>query len=139
MAKIEQYAARGVWDPPTYSQAVKVTGAETILYIAGQVAYGENGSAAADVSGWKLVYSDPQAMVFLRHPPEGMPVLVKKFESSVDAYYSAKQAEKVKATLLKPSIDSMPVCAPIDPPNDGFMPICSKTYAVLALSSPRPP
>src|SRR5438270_13749278 len=46
MAKIEQYAARGVWDPPTYSQAVKVTGAETILYIAGQVAYGENGTAA---------------------------------------------------------------------------------------------
>ena len=45
MAKIEQYAARGVWDPPTYSQAVKVTGAETILYIAGQVAYGENGTA----------------------------------------------------------------------------------------------
>ena len=46
MAKIEQYAARGVWDPPAYSQAVKVTGAETILYIAGQVAYGENGTAA---------------------------------------------------------------------------------------------
>ena len=46
MAKIEQYAARGVWDPPTYSQAVKVTGAEAILYIAGQVAYGDNGSAA---------------------------------------------------------------------------------------------
>jgi len=46
MAKIEQYAARGVWDPPTYSQAVKVTGAETILYIAGQVAYADNGSAA---------------------------------------------------------------------------------------------
>ena len=46
MARIEQYAARGVWDPPTYSQAVKVTGAETILYIAGQVAYGDNGSAA---------------------------------------------------------------------------------------------
>jgi enamine deaminase RidA (YjgF/YER057c/UK114 family) len=46
MAKIEQYAARGVWDPPTYSQAVKVSGAETILYIAGQVAYADNGSAA---------------------------------------------------------------------------------------------
>ena len=46
MAKIEQYAARGVWDPRTYSQAVKVTGAETILYIAGQVAYGDDGSAA---------------------------------------------------------------------------------------------
>ena len=46
MARIEQYAARGVWDPPTYSQAVKVTGGETILYIAGQVAYDDNGNAA---------------------------------------------------------------------------------------------
>ena len=46
MARIEQYAARGVWDPPTYSQAVKVTGAETILYLSGQVAYGDDGSAA---------------------------------------------------------------------------------------------
>ena len=39
MAKIERYAAKGVWDPPTYSQAVKVSGAQTILYLAGQVAY----------------------------------------------------------------------------------------------------
>jgi enamine deaminase RidA (YjgF/YER057c/UK114 family) len=46
MAKIEQYAARGAWDPPTYSQAVKVTGAETILYIAGQVAYDDDGNVA---------------------------------------------------------------------------------------------
>jgi enamine deaminase RidA (YjgF/YER057c/UK114 family) len=46
MAKIEQYAARGVWDPPTYSQAVKVTGGETILYLAGQVAYDHTGNAA---------------------------------------------------------------------------------------------
>ena len=46
MAKIEQYAARGVFDPPTYSQAVKVTGGETILYLAGQVAYDHNGNAA---------------------------------------------------------------------------------------------
>ena len=46
MAKIEQYAARGVWDPPAYSQAVKVTGAETILYLSGQVAYDGNGNAA---------------------------------------------------------------------------------------------
>jgi enamine deaminase RidA (YjgF/YER057c/UK114 family) len=29
-----------------YSQAVKVSGAQTILYIAGQVAYGSDGSAA---------------------------------------------------------------------------------------------
>src|SRR2546430_6131198 len=46
MAKIEQYAARSVWDPPTYSQAVKVTGGETILYISGQVDYANNGNAA---------------------------------------------------------------------------------------------
>ena len=46
MANIQQYAARGVWDPPTYSQAVKVTGAETILYLSGQVAYDDNGGVA---------------------------------------------------------------------------------------------
>jgi enamine deaminase RidA (YjgF/YER057c/UK114 family) len=46
MAKTQQYAARGVFDPPTYSQAVKVTGGETILYLAGQVAYDHNGNAA---------------------------------------------------------------------------------------------
>ena len=46
MPKIEQYAARGVYDPPAYSQAVKVTGAETTLYLAGQVAYDANGNAA---------------------------------------------------------------------------------------------
>ena len=46
MPKIEQYAARGVYDPPAYSQAVKVTGAETILYIAGQVAYDDKGGAS---------------------------------------------------------------------------------------------
>ena len=46
MAKIERYAAKGVWDPPTYSQGVKVTGAQTILYIAGQVAYDDKGAPA---------------------------------------------------------------------------------------------
>ena len=46
MAKIEQYAAKSVWDPPIYSQAVKVTGAQTILYIAGQVAYDDKGNPA---------------------------------------------------------------------------------------------
>ncbi len=43
MVKIERYAAKGVWDPPTYSQGVKVTGAQTILYLAGQVAYDDKG------------------------------------------------------------------------------------------------
>ena len=46
MPKIERYAAKGVWDPPTYSQGVKVGGAQTILYIAGQVAYDDKSGPA---------------------------------------------------------------------------------------------
>src|SRR5207248_10586788 len=44
--QIEPKAARGVYDPPMYSQAIKDTGAQTILYIAGQVAYTPEGGAA---------------------------------------------------------------------------------------------
>jgi 2-methylcitrate dehydratase len=41
---------------------------------------------------------------------EGMPVLVQKFEASVDAHFSAKQAEKIKALFAKrEQLDSMPV------------------------------
>jgi 2-methylcitrate dehydratase len=39
---------------------------------------------------------------------EGMPVLVKKFESSVDAYFQPKQAERVKL-LFAADIDDLPV------------------------------
>ena len=46
MARIEPYAAAGVYDPPIYAQAVKVSGAQTILFIAGQVAYTADGGAA---------------------------------------------------------------------------------------------
>jgi enamine deaminase RidA (YjgF/YER057c/UK114 family) len=46
VAKIEPYAAKDVYDPPTYPQAVKVSEARTILYIAGQVAYTEEGGVA---------------------------------------------------------------------------------------------
>jgi enamine deaminase RidA (YjgF/YER057c/UK114 family) len=46
MVKIEPYCAPSVWNPPTYSQAVKVTGAQTILFISGQVAYDAKGGAA---------------------------------------------------------------------------------------------
>ncbi|HTT78110.1 MAG TPA: RidA family protein [Stellaceae bacterium] len=46
MATIEPYAAKTVYDPPGYAQAVKVTGAQTILYIAGQVAYTPEGGVA---------------------------------------------------------------------------------------------
>jgi enamine deaminase RidA (YjgF/YER057c/UK114 family) len=46
MTTIEPYAAKTVWDPPIYAQAVKVTGAQTILYIAGKVAYDDIGNLA---------------------------------------------------------------------------------------------
>jgi enamine deaminase RidA (YjgF/YER057c/UK114 family) len=46
MVKIEPYCAKGVFDPPGYSQAVKVTGGQTILFISGQVAYDEKGNPA---------------------------------------------------------------------------------------------
>jgi 2-methylcitrate dehydratase len=41
---------------------------------------------------------------------EGMPVLVKKFESSVDAHFKPKQAEQIKALFRKPAnVDALPV------------------------------
>jgi 2-iminobutanoate/2-iminopropanoate deaminase len=46
MTTIEPYCAKGVFDPPTYAQAVKVTGAQTILFLAGQVAYDDKGGPA---------------------------------------------------------------------------------------------
>ena len=44
MAKIEGYCPPGVYDPPTYTQGVKVTAAQTLLFLAGQVAYDKDGS-----------------------------------------------------------------------------------------------
>ena len=44
MANIESYAAKTEFDPPTYSQAIKVTGAQTILFLSGQVDYDRNGN-----------------------------------------------------------------------------------------------
>ncbi len=46
MATIERYCAKDVFDPPAYSQAVKVTGAQTILFLSGQVAYDAQGNPA---------------------------------------------------------------------------------------------
>lgn len=43
MAKIEKFGAPGVYDPPGYSQGIKVTGAQTILFLAGQVPYDKDG------------------------------------------------------------------------------------------------
>ena len=36
MVEIEGYAAPSEYDPPSYAQVTKVTGAQTILFIAGQ-------------------------------------------------------------------------------------------------------
>ncbi len=46
MAKIEKIAAKSVYDPPTYSQAIKVTGAQSVVFVSGQVAYDKKGGAA---------------------------------------------------------------------------------------------
>ena len=43
---IEKFCAAGLFDPPTYSQGIKVTQAQTILFLSGQVAYAPDGSAA---------------------------------------------------------------------------------------------
>ena len=46
MPTIEKFSAPGVFDPATYSQGVKVTQAQTILFLSGQVAYTADGSPA---------------------------------------------------------------------------------------------
>jgi enamine deaminase RidA (YjgF/YER057c/UK114 family) len=42
--KIERIAASSVFDPPAYAQAIKVTGAQTILLVSGQVDYDAKGA-----------------------------------------------------------------------------------------------
>ncbi len=42
-AKVEKIAAKSVFDPPGYTQAIKVTGAQTIVFISGQVDYDAKG------------------------------------------------------------------------------------------------
>src|ERR1700691_1073675 len=46
MPKISRYAAKSVFDPPAYSQGVKIEGAQTLLFIAGQVDYNAEGKCA---------------------------------------------------------------------------------------------
>lgn len=46
MPKISFYAAPSVYDPPIYEQAVKVEGAQTLLFIAGQIDYDAKGGCA---------------------------------------------------------------------------------------------
>jgi enamine deaminase RidA (YjgF/YER057c/UK114 family) len=46
MPKISPYAAKSIYDPPIYAQAVKVEGAQTLLFLAGQVDYDAKGGCA---------------------------------------------------------------------------------------------
>ncbi len=46
MATIQAYCAKEVFDPPGYAQAMKVTGANAMLFLSGQVAYDEKGQPA---------------------------------------------------------------------------------------------
>ena len=46
LSTIDKFCAPGLFDPPTYSQGIKVTQAQTILFLSGQVAYMPDGTAA---------------------------------------------------------------------------------------------
>jgi len=68
MLEIEGYAAPSEDDPPSYAQVKKVTGAQTILFIAGQVAYDDTGGpahgrdfAAQARAGFRLLQAQAQA------------------------------------------------------------------------------
>jgi 2-iminobutanoate/2-iminopropanoate deaminase len=46
MPIIDKFCAPGVFDPVTYSQGIKVSQAQTILFLSGQVAYTPDGGVA---------------------------------------------------------------------------------------------
>ena len=46
MISIEPFCASGVFNPPTYTQGIKVSQAQTILFLSGQVAYTADGGVA---------------------------------------------------------------------------------------------
>ena len=46
MPRIERFCAPGLFNPPAYSQGVKVTQAQTILFLSGQLAYSPEGGTA---------------------------------------------------------------------------------------------
>ena len=46
MRTVIPFSAPGLFDPPTYTQGIKVTQAQTILFLSGQVAYTPDGGVA---------------------------------------------------------------------------------------------
>jgi enamine deaminase RidA (YjgF/YER057c/UK114 family) len=66
MTTIEGFNATGVFEPPTYTQGIKVTQAQTILILSGQVAYTADGKPACvgDFKGQaRGVYAAIKALV----------------------------------------------------------------------------
>jgi enamine deaminase RidA (YjgF/YER057c/UK114 family) len=53
MANVERLCGSGVFDPATYTQAIKVTGAQAVVFLAGQVSYDKDGGVLhrGDVKG----------------------------------------------------------------------------------------
>ena len=53
MPTIDKFSATGVFEPATYSQGIKVSQAQTILFLSGQVSYTSDGAVACrgDFSG----------------------------------------------------------------------------------------
>ena len=43
MVSIEAFCPPDVFNPPAYTQGIRVTGAQTILFLSGQVAYDQQG------------------------------------------------------------------------------------------------
>jgi len=46
MATIDKFSAPGVFDAPTYSQGIRISQAQTVLLLSGQVAYTPDGGVA---------------------------------------------------------------------------------------------
>ncbi|PYM12851.1 MAG: hypothetical protein DMD81_22895 [Candidatus Rokuibacteriota bacterium] len=66
MANLEKLCAPGIFDPPGYTQCLKVTGAQSIIFLAGQVAYDKDGKPAhpGDFKGQaRAVFSAVKAQV----------------------------------------------------------------------------
>jgi 2-iminobutanoate/2-iminopropanoate deaminase len=47
MANVERLCGKGAFDPPTYTQAIKVSGAQSVVFVAGQVSYDKDGAVAS--------------------------------------------------------------------------------------------
>lgn len=66
MPNIEPIKAHSVFDPPAYTQAIKVTGADSVLFLSGQVAYDDVGGVAhaGDFKGQaRAAFNAVQALV----------------------------------------------------------------------------